>query len=148
MELTETERRFVQQHTYARLATVSRGGVPQVKPVGVVYNADLGTIDIFGINMGGSAKFRNVQDHPQVALVVDDATGEGPEGTRFLEIRGRAEALTRQAVPDPHLSPEIIRVHPNRTVAYNVDSSQTGLHTRTAPGDDQDPAWPRQPTGA
>lgn len=38
-----------------RLATVQREGSPQASPVGFVYNADLGTIDIFGYRMSQSS---------------------------------------------------------------------------------------------
>jgi pyridoxamine 5'-phosphate oxidase family protein len=55
-----------------RLATVQRNGTPQASPVGFTYNAELGTIDIFGYNMAESQKYRNIAVNPKVAFVVDD----------------------------------------------------------------------------
>jgi pyridoxamine 5'-phosphate oxidase family protein len=112
--------------------------MPQVKPLGFTWNAALGTIDIAGFNMGASAKYRNVQANPRVALVVDEMTEASLEGTHFLEIRGVAETVTGPASADGHLAAEIIRVHPRRVIAYNVDPGQPGLQSRdVAAGDSQ-----------
>jgi pyridoxamine 5'-phosphate oxidase family protein len=135
MTLTDTEARFLAGHRHGRLATVARGGGPQVKPVGFLYNAELGTIDISGFSMGQSAKYRNVRRNPDVAFVVDDALGEGPAGMRFLEIRGVAEALTDQAPPGPGLAPEIIRIHPRRVLGFNIDPGRPGFGARDVQAD-------------
>lgn len=55
---------------------MSPSGVPQNKPVGYRYNAQLGTIDIAGYDMEDSAKYRNVGVNPHVAFVVYDAIGK------------------------------------------------------------------------
>jgi pyridoxamine 5'-phosphate oxidase family protein len=130
MALTDTEQRFLVGHRHGRLATVAPGGAPQVKPVGFSYNTGLGSIDISGFNMGQSAKFRNVLRNPMVAFVVDDVLSEGPAGVRFLEIRGLGEALSEQAPSEPGLAPEIIRIHPRRVLAYNLDPESPGLQVR------------------
>ena len=87
-------------------------GAPQNSPVGFRYNADLGTIDIGGRNMGASRKFRNLAGNPNVAFVVDDIASIQPWRVRCVEIRGHAEAL-RDEIPlragyvagdHPHLS--------------------------------------------
>jgi pyridoxamine 5'-phosphate oxidase family protein len=141
MALTEAERRFLAGQQHGRLATIAPDGTPQVKPVGFSYNPDLGTIDIAGFNMARSAKFRNVQSNPNVAFVADDvpAPDGGAAGVRFLEIRGVAETVAAppgpgQPATDGHLAPEIIRIHPRRVLAFNVDPDRPGLHTRDAGG--------------
>ncbi len=48
------------------------------------------------------------------------------EGAHFLEIRGTAEAVIGRASADGHLAAEIIRIHPRRVIAYNVDTEQPG----------------------
>jgi pyridoxamine 5'-phosphate oxidase family protein len=101
-----------------------------VKPLGFAYNAALGTIDIAGFNMGRSAKYRNIQANPRVAFVVDEVTEASMEGAHFLEIRGTAEAVMGRGSADGHLAPEIIRIHPRRVIAYNVDPDNPGLRTR------------------
>src|SRR5580704_15076166 len=98
MALTEIEQRFLDRQPRVHLATIGSDGEPQVKPVGFTYNSSLGTIDITGFNMADSAKYRNVQRNPKVALVADEVTEPSMEGAHFLEIRGRAEVTTEPAV--------------------------------------------------
>jgi pyridoxamine 5'-phosphate oxidase family protein len=99
------------------------------------YNAALGTIDIAGFNMGRSAKYRNIQVNPRVAFVVDEVTEASMEGSHFLEIRGIAEAVAGPAPADTHLVQEIIRIHPRRVIAFNVDPDDPGLQTRDVAAD-------------
>jgi pyridoxamine 5'-phosphate oxidase family protein len=65
MTLSEAEQRFLVAQDHGRLATIARDGTPQVKPVGFSYNPRLGTIDIAGMNMARSAKYKNVQANPR-----------------------------------------------------------------------------------
>jgi pyridoxamine 5'-phosphate oxidase family protein len=130
MALTHSEEQFLAGQQLGRLATVAPGGFPHVKPVGFSYNVELGSIDIGGFNMGQSAKYRNVGRNPKVALVVDETRFQGPEGVRFLEIRGVAEALEHQTPAGPGQAPEIIRIHPRRVVSYNLDPEHPGMRTR------------------
>jgi pyridoxamine 5'-phosphate oxidase family protein len=148
MTLTNAEQRFLLAQQLGRLATIGPGGAPQVKPVGFSYNDQLGTIDIAGYNMAQSAKYKNVQRNPAVAFVVDDRPDGGLEGTRFLEIRGVAEAVpgagagagagadagagAHAGAVAPGLSMEtgIIRIHPRRVLSYNVDPAHPGLQAR------------------
>jgi pyridoxamine 5'-phosphate oxidase family protein len=129
MILTDAEQRFLTRQPRGHLSTIGPDGMPQVKPLGFTYNSTLGTIDIAGYAMVRSAKYRNVQANPRVAFVVDEMTELSMQGAHFLEIRGVAETVTHPPA-DPHLAPEIIRIHPRRVVAYNVDPDNPGLHTR------------------
>ena len=74
MTFRDAEVRFLTRQDRGHLATLGPNGLPQVKPLGFTYNATLGTIDITGFNMGGSAKYHNVQANPNVAFVVDEVT--------------------------------------------------------------------------
>jgi pyridoxamine 5'-phosphate oxidase family protein len=130
MTLTDAEQRFLARQPRGHLATIGPDGTPQVKPLGFTYNTALGTIDIAGYNMGGSAKYRNIQANPRVAFVVDEVTEASMEGTHFLEIRGAAEAVLSPATADGHLAAEIIRIHPRRVIGWNVDPDRLGLQTR------------------
>lgn len=89
----------------------------------------LGTIDIYGYAMEGSAKFRNIQVNPDVAFVVDDVISDEASGVRFLEIRGGAEAVSDPA-PAAHPSAQFIRIHPRRVIGWNVDPGHPGLLAR------------------
>lgn len=130
MTFTDAEQRFLGRHTRGHLATVGPGGTPQVKPLGFTYNAALGTIDISGYNMAGSAKYRNVRSNPHVAFVVDEVTAPTMEGAHFLEIRGHAETTAGPHDPSGHLAPEIIRIHPRRILSFNVDPEHPGFAAR------------------
>ena len=118
------------------LATVGPDGTPQVKPLGFTYNAALGTIDIAGMNMAGSAKYRNIGANPRVAFVVDEVTAPNVEGAHFLEIRGDAVQASGPSDPTGHLAAEIIRIHPRRVISFNIDPEHPGFTARDiGPGD-------------
>jgi pyridoxamine 5'-phosphate oxidase family protein len=130
MALDDPSQRYLAGQSRGRLATVGPDGAPQNKPVGFVYNSELGTIDIAGIDMAASAKYRNVGVNPNVAFVVDDAVSEGAAGMRFLEVRGVAERVSIEPPPAVGLSPQIIRVHPRRVISWNVDPDHPGLQAQ------------------
>jgi pyridoxamine 5'-phosphate oxidase family protein len=134
--LTDAEQRFLARQARGHLATISPDGLPQVKPLGFTYNANLGTIDISGFNMANSAKYRNVRSNPHVAFVVDEVTAPTMEGAHFLEIRGVAQTAVGAHAPTGHLAAEIIRIHPRRVISFNVDPDHPGLAARdTEPAD-------------
>ena len=139
MALDDASRRYLASQTRGRLATVGPDGAPQNKPVGFVYNAELGTIDIAGFDMESSAKYRNVGVNPNVAFVVDDAVSEGAAGTRFVEIRGQAERVSVEPPATAGVSPQIIRIHPRRAISWNVDPDHPGLQTRDVAGNPGEP---------
>ncbi|WP_019631944.1 PPOX class F420-dependent oxidoreductase [Actinomadura atramentaria] len=132
MSLTEQERAYLRTQRLGRLATVGPDGDPQNNPVGYRYDAERGTIDIYGYNLGTSRKFRNIQRNPQVAFVVDDIASLDPWKVRGIEIRGTAEALTGQETPSG-LSGEVIRVRPRLVFTWGVDPSAEGMARREIP---------------
>ncbi len=139
MILTDAEQRFLTRQPRGYLATIGPDGTPQVKPLGFTWNAALQAIDIAGFNMARSAKYRNIAVNPLVGFVVDEVTEDSMEGAHFLEIRGTAEAVLSPATADGHLAAEIIRIHPRRVIAYNVDPDNPGLQTRDAAADNAQP---------
>jgi pyridoxamine 5'-phosphate oxidase family protein len=140
MTLNDAERRFLARRRSGHLATVGPDGGPQVKPLGFTYNAALGTIDIAGMNMAGSAKYRNIRANPRVAFVVDEITAPGVDGAHFLEIRGDAEQAIGPHYPSGHLESEIIRIRPRRVISFNIDPEQPGFAARDiTPGNASEP---------
>jgi pyridoxamine 5'-phosphate oxidase family protein len=129
MALDNLAKRYLASQTRGRLATIGPDGVPQNKPVGFTYNAELGTIDIAGFNMGTSAKYRDVAINSNVAFVVDDSASEGAAGMRFVEVRGQAEQVSLEPSPGVGLSPYIIRIHPRRVICLNIDPDHPGFQT-------------------
>ena len=116
---TEDERAWLASQRLGRLATVSPDGVVGNAPVTFFWRAD-DTIDIGGMRMGATKKFRNVQAGSRVAFVVDVVdTSEGWQPI-YLEIRGTAEAITDTAPPADGFSREIIRIHPEWVRSFGL----------------------------
>jgi pyridoxamine 5'-phosphate oxidase family protein len=86
-----------------RLATVGADGTPHVVPVGWIYNAARDAIEIGGIELERSKKFRDIARTGRAAIVIDDLEATDPWRPRGVEVRGRAEAiaLPTPANPDP-----------------------------------------------
>jgi pyridoxamine 5'-phosphate oxidase family protein len=127
---TQAELEYLASQRLGRLATAGPGGRLQNNPVGFHVNAEAGTIDIGGWNMGASQKFRNVRANGRAAFVVDDLVSEQPWTVRGLEIRGGAEALTGAEPPQPFMSSEVIRIHPERIISWGIEPGLEGMHGR------------------
>jgi pyridoxamine 5'-phosphate oxidase family protein len=112
---------YLRDQLLGRLATAGADGRPHVVPVAFTVNIDAGTIDIGGHRFGERKKYRDVQQNPWAALVVDDLVSTDPWTPRMVEVRGRAEALDRGgAALRPGFADEMIRLHPERIVSYGL----------------------------
>jgi pyridoxamine 5'-phosphate oxidase family protein len=100
-----------------RIATVGVDGTPHVVPVGWIYNAARDTIDVGGIELEHSKKFRDVARSPRAAIVIDDLESIEPWRPRGIEVRGRGEAIT---LPTP-----LIRIHPERIVSWGLEQGRS-----------------------
>ncbi len=127
---TQAELEYLGSQRLGRLATAAPSGMLQNNPVGFRVDAAAGTIDIGGWNMAASQKFRNVRANGRVAFVVDDLVSVQPWTVRGLEIRGHAEALTGAEPPQPFMSGEIIRIHPERIFSWGIEPGQDGMRRR------------------
>jgi pyridoxamine 5'-phosphate oxidase family protein len=122
MTFSDGEIAYLASQRLGRLATVRPDGTLQNSPVGFGYNPEQGSIDIGGMRMAASWKFRNVAANGRVAFVVDDIASVNPWVVRCLEIRGHAEAIehpTDSAAPTPG---PIIRIHPDRVISWGTGS--------------------------
>jgi pyridoxamine 5'-phosphate oxidase family protein len=126
---TEAELAYLATQRLGRLATVAGNGAPQNNPVGFHYNPDLSTIDIYGLNMGATKKFRNIRANPLVSLVVDDLASTDPWVVRGVEMRGVAEAVEDEHSPMARMSRQVIRIHPRRIISWGV-GGQGGVQAR------------------
>ena len=88
---TPEELAYLQSQRLGRLATVGANGQPHVVPVGFRYNPDQDTIDIGGHDFAKRKKYRDVQQNPRVAFVVDDLASVNPWRARGIEVRGEAD---------------------------------------------------------
>jgi pyridoxamine 5'-phosphate oxidase family protein len=100
----------------ARLATVGPDGTPHVAPVGWSYNRDQDSIDIGGLRLETTKKYRDIARTGRAAVVVDDVLP--PWQPRGVEVRGHAEALE---TPTP-----MIRIHPERVISWGIHSDVIG----------------------
>ena len=115
---TEAELRYLTGgRQLGRLATVGADGTPHVVPVGWIYNAARDTLDISGIELAQTKKFRDVARTGRAAIVVDDLESTDPWRPRAVEVRGRAEAI---ALPTP-----LIRIHPERIISWGLGAGRS-----------------------
>ena len=101
-----------------RLATVGADGTPHVMPVGWRYNREHDAIDIGGRALARTNKYSDVARAGRAAVVVDDLASTDPWRPRGVEVRGRAETVTR---PEP-----LIRIHPDRVVSWGLEADRGG----------------------
>lgn len=115
---TESELTYLHgKRRLARIATVGPDGTPHVTPVGWSYNQDHETIDVGGMNLERSKKFRDVQRTARAAVVIDDLASTDPWRPRGIEVRGRAE-----------IADGVIRLHPERIISWGLDSDILGRY--------------------
>ncbi len=118
---TELEIAFLHSQRLGRLATVDADGAPHVVPLRFSYNAELDTIDLYGMGMARSKKFRDVARSGRAAFVADDAAGQW--NIRGVEVRGRAEQVGSGGKAfDARVDDEFIRLFPVRIVGWGLDA--------------------------
>lgn len=116
---TAAEIAYLQSQRLGRLATVNQKGDLHVVPVGFRYNPEHDTIDIGGLNIVPSKKYREALRHGRVAFVVDDVLP--PWKPRFVEIRGTVQAVPeggKEIVKD--FAPDILRITPTYVVSLGM----------------------------
>ncbi|MFE1595507.1 PPOX class F420-dependent oxidoreductase [Nocardia sp. NPDC058705] len=131
MTYTTNEQQFLAEAGIGRLATVSPDGVVQNNPTSYRVNDD-GTIDIGGMRMLTTRKYRNVEAGSRVSFVIDQQISLEPYEIRGIEIRGTAEALPDEKPPFPHQEPAIIRIHPDRIISWGIDGGSFDFTSRGA----------------
>jgi pyridoxamine 5'-phosphate oxidase family protein len=106
------------------LATAGPDRIPHVAPVGMIsYNPHLDTLDIRGHDLTNTKKFRDIARSGRAAVVVDDLASTKPWRARGIEVRGSAEAIEK---PEP-----VIRIHPQRIVAWGIDTDGFERNSRS-----------------
>jgi pyridoxamine 5'-phosphate oxidase family protein len=106
-----TERR---PERLGRIATVGKDGTPHVVPVGWRFNRELDSIDIGGMDLARTKKFKDVRRSGKASIVIDDLESVDPWSPRGIEVRGRAEVVEQ---PRP-----LIRIHPERVISWGLES--------------------------
>lgn len=96
-----------------RLATIDRDGRPHVVPVGWSYDPERQAIEVSGRNFAATKKYRNVQNNPLVAFIVDDVLP--PWRPRCVMVQGTAEPIA--ASPGHEAK---IRIVPENVVSWGL----------------------------
>jgi len=121
IELTTAQIDYLSNQRLGRIATAGADGRPHVVPTSFRHNRELGTIDIGGLHVATTKKYRDVQANPWAAIVVDDLVSTDPWTPRMLEIRGRAEAIpTGGAHLGPGFGEAFIRIFPEKVNSYGI----------------------------
>lgn len=131
MSFTSNEQQFLAEAGIGRLATVSPEGVVQNNPTNYRVNTD-GTIDIGGMRMRTSRKYRNIEAGSRVSFVIDQQISLDPYVIRGIEVRGTAQTLDDQDPPFPPQERTIIRIHPERIISWGIDGGPFDFTTRAA----------------
>jgi pyridoxamine 5'-phosphate oxidase family protein len=92
-ELTAAQIDYLASQRLGRIATTGADGKPHVVPVAFRYNPEANSVDVGGMRVAQTKKYRDVQANGWAAIVVDDLKTVEPWAPRMLEIRGRAEAV-------------------------------------------------------
>jgi pyridoxamine 5'-phosphate oxidase family protein len=120
--LTTAHVEYLASQRLGRLATAGADHKPHVVPTSFRYNAELGTVDMGGLHVADTKKYRDVQANGWAALVVDDLVSVDPWRARFLEIRGRAEAVpSGGASLGPGFGEAFIRLHPEKVSSFGIE---------------------------
>ena len=121
---TPDEIEYLESGLLGRLATVDPDGTPLIAPVGMIsYNPHLDTMDIRGHDLTNTKKYRDVVRTGRAALVVDDLASTNPWRPRGIEVRGSAEAIEKPEA--------VICIHPERIVAWGIDTGGFGRNSRS-----------------
>ncbi|HUB07124.1 MAG TPA: PPOX class F420-dependent oxidoreductase [Myxococcales bacterium] len=132
---TEKEIAYLQTQRLGRMATVSPAGKPHVVPVGFRFDADRGVFEVGGHSLAQSKKFKDLQQNPAIAFVVDDLASVTPWVPRGIEVRGRAELFEEGGERfGAGWDKAWIRIHPERIVAWGIDAPPfSGANKRSVP---------------
>lgn len=121
VRLTPAQIDFLAAHRLGRIATAGTDGKPHVVPTSFRYNVELGTLDVGGMHVATTKKFRDVQANPWAAIVIDDVVTTDPFTPRMLEIRGHAEALTSGGAElGRGFGDAFIRIHPEKVNTFGI----------------------------
>jgi pyridoxamine 5'-phosphate oxidase family protein len=104
----------------ARIATVGIDGTPHVTPVGWNLTHEDTVIEIGGIDLTRTKKYRDIARTGRAAVVIDDLASIDPWHARGVEVRGRADATD---------DPPRILIHPERVISWGLTGARSGTAT-------------------
>lgn len=87
---TDAEIAYLQSERLARVATVDESGNPRIVATGFSFNADKSRIELSGIDVAKTRRWRDLQRNPHIAFLVDDVPDPAHWNPRNLTVRGTA----------------------------------------------------------
>jgi pyridoxamine 5'-phosphate oxidase family protein len=127
---TDAELAYLAEQRLGRIATVGPDGQPHVVPTSFRYNAGHDAIDVGGMRMSQTKKFRDVQRTGRASIVIDDVLP--PWQPRMIEVRGTATVLPAGGKDfGEQFDDAIVRIQPTRIVSYGIDSGQRNARSVT-----------------
>jgi pyridoxamine 5'-phosphate oxidase family protein len=106
---SQNESNFLKSQSLARIATASRGGEPDVAPVGFEFDGE--HFYVGGLDVQNTLKYKNALTNPRAAIVFDDLQSTDTWTPRGIKVRGAADIVERQGrlgtKPYIRIKPEI-----------------------------------------
>ena len=119
---------YMASQRLGRIATVGRDGQPHVVPTSFRYNAEHDAIDVGGLRMSQTKKYRDVERAGRASIVIDDV--QPPWKPRMIEVRGRAETVaTGGKELNERFDDAIVRIYPDRIVSFGIAGEQPGARS-------------------
>ncbi|TWD80906.1 pyridoxamine 5'-phosphate oxidase family protein [Kribbella amoyensis] len=120
MSFTAAEVEYLQAHRLARFATVGPTGQPDLVPVACEYDGTHFWVGGAGPQVVRTRKFRNLREHPMVALVFDELLSLDPFVAHGIRVYGLADPpITRTGMVGPGT---YSRIHPTLSWSWNLDA--------------------------
>lgn len=121
-ELTPAQIDYLGSQRLGRIATTGTDNKPHVVPTSFRYNPDVNAIDVGGMRVAQTKKFRDVQANGWAAIVVDDLATIEPWRPRMLEVRGHAEAIADGGDSLGNgFGDAFIRIHIEKVNSFGID---------------------------
>lgn len=121
-ELTPAQIEYLAGQRLGRIATAGADHKPHVVPTTFRFNPETKTVDVGGMHVATTKKYRDVQATGWAAIVVDDLASVDPWRPRMLEIRGVAEAIEDGGSElGPGFGEAFIRIHPEKVNSFGIE---------------------------
>lgn len=124
---TELELDYLASQHLMRFATASPSGKPDVAPVGFAVDGD--AIVSAGFDITRTVRYKNVQQNPRAAVVIDDLASVDPWTPRGIKVIG---AVT---IEEADSSPRF-RIRPDVIISWGINDTSPGrprMERRTVP---------------
>jgi pyridoxamine 5'-phosphate oxidase family protein len=117
---TDRELEYLDGQRLGRMATVGPDEQPHVVPTSFRYNPEHDTIDVGGLRMSRTKKFRDVQRTGRASIVIDDVLP--PWQPRMIEVRGTAAVIPSGGKAfGEQFEDSIVRIQPTRIISFGID---------------------------